>query len=58
MYCTLGCDFDKGAGIFIESSDVFKVLAVNGSSGDHRDGTTIHANIFNPQPNSDRVTTG
>jgi len=58
MYCTLGCDFDKGAGIFIESSDVFKVLAVNGSSGDHRDGTTIHANIFNPQPDSDRVTTG
>jgi hypothetical protein len=48
MFCTLGCDFDKGAGIFIESSDVFKVLAVNGSSGDHRDGTTIHANIFNP----------
>jgi hypothetical protein len=34
MYCTHGCDFDKRAGIFIESSDVFKVLAVNGSSGD------------------------
>jgi hypothetical protein len=48
MYCTLGCDFDKGAGISIESPDRFRVLAVNGSSGDHKDGTTIHANIFNP----------
>jgi hypothetical protein len=48
MFCTLGCNFGAGAGIFIESSDVFKVFAVNGDSGDHRDGTTIYANIFNP----------
>jgi hypothetical protein len=48
MYCTLGCDFNKAAGIFIESSDVFKVLAANGDSGDWHDGTTIHANMFNP----------
>jgi hypothetical protein len=47
MFCTRGCDFGAGAGIFIESPDVFKVFAVNGDSGDHRDGTTIHANIFN-----------
>lgn len=49
MVCTHGCDFSAGAGIFIESSDAFKVLAVNGDSGDYRDGTTIHANIFNPR---------
>jgi hypothetical protein len=48
MNCTLGCDFDKGSGIYIESSHVITFLAVNGSSRDHRDGTTIHANIFNP----------
>jgi hypothetical protein len=50
MYCTLGCDFDKGAGIFIESPDAFRVLAVNGGSGDYRDGTMIYANIFSPTP--------
>lgn len=48
MYCTLGCDFNKAAGIFIESSDAFQVFAANGSSGDWQDGTTIQANIFNP----------
>ena len=48
MFCTRGCDFGAGAGIFIESPDAFKVLSVNGDSGDYRDGTTIHANIFNP----------
>jgi hypothetical protein len=48
MFCTVGCNFNMGAGIFIESSDVFRVLAVNGSSGDWKDGTTIYVNIFNP----------
>jgi hypothetical protein len=52
MFCSRGCGFDAGAGIFIESPDVFKVLAVNGDSGDYRDGTTIHANIFNPMQDS------
>jgi hypothetical protein len=48
MYCTLGCDFSRAAGIFIESSDAFKVFATPEGSGDWQDGTTIQANIFNP----------
>jgi hypothetical protein len=46
MYCTDGCAFDAGAGIFIASEDEFDVYAVNGSSGDHNTGTTIHVNYF------------
>lgn len=48
MYCTLGCSFDRGSGIFIESPDVFKVFAVPEGSGDWQNGTTINANIFAP----------
>jgi hypothetical protein len=48
MFCTLGCDFSRAAGIFIESSDAFKVFATPEGSGDWQDGTTIQANIFNP----------
>jgi hypothetical protein len=48
MFCTLGCDFSRAAGIFIESSDAFKVFATPEGSGGYLDGTTIHANIFNP----------
>jgi hypothetical protein len=46
MYCTGGCAFDAGAGIFIASELEFDVYAVNGSSGDHNTGTTIHVNYF------------
>jgi hypothetical protein len=48
MYCTLGCDFNRAAGIFIESSDAFKVFATPEGSDDWQDGTAIQANIFNP----------
>jgi hypothetical protein len=46
MYCTDGCAFDKGAGIFVPSSAAFEVYAVKGTSGDHATGTTIRANHF------------
>jgi len=46
MFCTDGCRFDAGAGIFISSIDRFEVFAVNPSSGDHNTGTTIHVNHF------------
>jgi hypothetical protein len=44
MICTDGCSFRAGAGIFIHSTQGFDVLAVNGKSGDHATGTTIHVN--------------
>jgi hypothetical protein len=46
MYCTNGCTFNDGSGIFIPTSDGFEVYAINGKSGDHATGTTIHANHF------------
>jgi hypothetical protein len=46
MFCSDGCSFDKGAGIFIPASSRFEVYAVKGESGDHVSGTTIHANHF------------
>jgi hypothetical protein len=46
MYCSDGCTFDAGAGIFIASENEFDVYAVNPSSGDHNTGTTIHVNYF------------
>jgi len=46
MYCSDGCQFDFGAGIFIESATGFSVYAVKDTSGDHITGTTIHANFF------------
>jgi hypothetical protein len=46
MYCTNGCTFNDGSGIFIPSSDGFEVYAVNGKSGDHATGTKIYANHF------------
>jgi hypothetical protein len=46
MYCTDGCKFSAGAGIFIASEYEFDVYAVNPSSGDHNTGTTIHVNYF------------
>jgi hypothetical protein len=46
MYCSDGCKFDAGAGIFITSSNGFDVFAVNPKSGDHLHGTTIHVNHF------------
>jgi hypothetical protein len=42
MFCTDGCNFDDGAGIFITSSKGFEVYAVNGDTG----SDTIHANRF------------
>lgn len=42
MFCTDGCDFDKGAGIYITSSKGFEVYAVNGDTG----SDTIYANHF------------
>jgi hypothetical protein len=46
MYCTNGCTFNDGSGIYIPSSDRFEVYAVKGKSGDHVTGTTIYANYF------------
>jgi hypothetical protein len=46
MYCTNGCTFNDGSGIFIPSSEGFEVYAVKGKSGDHATGTTIYANHF------------
>jgi hypothetical protein len=46
MFCTNGCSFTYGAGIYIPSPDGFEVYAVNGDSGNYETGTTIHANIF------------
>jgi len=46
MYCTDGCEFDAGSGIFIASADEFDVYAVKPKSGDHETGTTIHINYF------------
>ncbi len=48
MYCTDGCSFVYGGGVFIPSKDGFEVYAVNGHSGDYDTGTTIYANIFTP----------
>jgi hypothetical protein len=46
MTCASGCSFRHGAGIFTPSADRFEVYAVNGFSGDHATGTTIHLNHF------------
>ena len=46
MFCTNGCTFRHGAGIYAASPTHFEVYAVNGDSGDHVTGTTIHANHF------------
>ncbi len=46
MYCTNGCTFRHGAGVFVASSSQFEVYAVNGDSGDHQNGTRIHVNHF------------
>jgi hypothetical protein len=46
MFCTDGCTFHYGGGIFIPSPDGFEVYAVNGDSGNYETGTTIHANLF------------
>ena len=48
MFCKDGCSFRHGAGIYIPSSNHFEVYAVNGYSGDHATGITIHANHFLP----------
>jgi hypothetical protein len=46
MFCTDGCTFNAGSGIFIPSSKGFEVFAVNPSSGNHKTGSTIHVNHF------------
>jgi hypothetical protein len=46
MFCTAGCTFRHGAGIYSASPTSFEVYAVNGDSGDHATGTTIHVNHF------------
>lgn len=46
MICTAGCNFQHGAGIHVTSPRGFDVYAVNGYSGDHRTGETIHVNHF------------
>lgn len=46
MFCSDGCSFEYGAGIYISSSTQFQVLTVRGDSGDHATGTTIRANLF------------
>ena len=46
MFCSDGCSFEYGAGVYIPASTHFEVYAVKGSSGDHKSGTTIHANHF------------
>ena len=46
MFCTSGCSFRYGSGISIPSSTRLEVYAVNGFSGPHDTGRTIHANHF------------
>jgi hypothetical protein len=46
MFCTSGCSFRFGSGIYILSSTRLEVYVVNGSSGPHGTGRTIHANHF------------
>ena len=46
MFCSDGCSFEHGAGLYIPGSTHFEAYAVKGSSGDHKTGTTIHANHF------------
>lgn len=46
MYCSDGCSFEYGAGVYVGSSSHFDVYAVKGDSGDHRTGTTISVNCF------------
>jgi hypothetical protein len=46
MYCSNGCSFNDGAGIFIAAPDHFDVYAVNGHSGDYKIGKTINVNYF------------
>jgi hypothetical protein len=50
MSCTSGCSFGAGSGIYVPSSEGLEVYAVNGSSGPHDSGTTIHVNHFSSQP--------
>jgi hypothetical protein len=46
MFCRDGCSFEAGSGISIASTTRFEAYAVNGSSGDHVTGATIHINHF------------
>jgi hypothetical protein len=46
MYCSNGCSFEYGGGIYVPASTHFEVYAVKGLSGDHKTGTTIDANHF------------
>jgi hypothetical protein len=46
MYCSNGCRFDAGSGIFIASEYEFDVYAVAEHSGDYKTGTTINVNYF------------
>jgi hypothetical protein len=46
MYCTDGCSFRDGAGIYVRSPAVFDVYAVKGTSGDHATGEIINVNRF------------
>jgi hypothetical protein len=46
MYCTDGCSFRDGAGIFVRNSAAFNVYAVKGLSGDHQTGEVINVNRF------------
>jgi hypothetical protein len=46
MFCTDGCSFEFGSGVYVPSSSHFEVYVVKGTSGDHATGTTIHANHF------------
>jgi len=49
MYCGDGCSFRDGAGVYVPSAAGFEVYAVKGLSGDHRTGTTINVNHFQPR---------
>jgi len=46
MFCTEGCSFEYGAGVYVASRSHFEVYAVKGDSGNHRTGATISANHF------------
>jgi hypothetical protein len=46
MFCSEGCSFEYGAGVYVASPSRFEVYAVNGYSGDHNTGATISANHF------------
>lgn len=46
MFCSEGCSFEYGAGVYVASPSRFEVYAVKGDSGNHSTGTTISANHF------------